>query len=64
MSVVSHVREHYRWYKLAMGKAARRTTSKSTTSASRNTTASEERSEENPEGSSWMADHAKSHHGE
>ena len=50
-SVVSRAREHYRGYKLAMGKTARSTASSSTTTTDRE------------DGSSWMADHAKSHHG-
>ena len=58
-SVVSRAREHYSGYKLAMRKTARSTASSSTTPAARE----EGREDDDEEGSSWMADHAKSHHG-
>ena len=58
-SVVSRAREHYSSYKLAMKKTAKSTTSSSTTI----TTMEEDREDKGEEGSSWMADHAQSHHG-
>ena len=57
-SVVSRAREHYNSYKLSIGKTAKTTSSSSTAREDRESEAAGDE-----EGSSWMADHALSHHG-
>ena len=62
-SVVSRAREHYNSYKLSIGKTAKTKSSSSTAREDRESEGEGEREAPGEEeGSSWMADHALSHH--